>query len=176
MSNRLIDFAPDVLRWWYAAATKTGRDSFLMGPSGYGYLYPANIQSADVQQAFAAATAAAADQLGMEGYVHWDLPNPRRVQTFLKLLDGTAVRSVFVDPTAAIGIPDSVGSVGVVKHTSLDAGAISKLPKGGFHFVYQIWDRPLEDLSSLAAGVAEHVELVGYRELIALQRQKAELP
>jgi hypothetical protein len=36
LSNRLLDFAPSVLRWYFAAVNRTGNDAFLMGPSGYG--------------------------------------------------------------------------------------------------------------------------------------------
>ena len=69
MSNRLLNLAPTVLQWWYDRATPS--DSFLMGPSGYGYVYPARMEPED-QAAFANATVQAAAALGMEGYVHWD--------------------------------------------------------------------------------------------------------
>jgi hypothetical protein len=53
MSNRLLDLAPTILQWWYSRATPS--DSFLMGPSGYGYTYPALMEQRD-QAAFANAT------------------------------------------------------------------------------------------------------------------------
>ena len=69
ISNRLMNLAPTILQWWYDRATPA--DSFLMGPSGYGYVYPARMEAVD-QAVFANATVAAAAALGMVGYVHWD--------------------------------------------------------------------------------------------------------
>lgn len=69
MSNRLLNLAPTILQWWYERATPA--DAFIMGPSGYGYIYPARMAAED-QAAFANATVQAAAVLGMEGYVHWD--------------------------------------------------------------------------------------------------------
>ena len=66
LSNRLAEFAPDVLRWYYAAANATGRDSFMMGPSGFGYTFPSAISPPSKQESFANATAAAASELGWE--------------------------------------------------------------------------------------------------------------
>jgi hypothetical protein len=57
------------IRWWYHRATPA--DAFLLGPSGYGYVYPALLDRAS-QRAFATATADAAAALGMTGYIHWD--------------------------------------------------------------------------------------------------------
>ena len=56
-------------RWWYQRATPA--DAFLLGPSGYGYVYPALLDRAS-QRAFATATADAAAALGITGYIHWD--------------------------------------------------------------------------------------------------------
>ena len=39
-------------------------------------------------------------------------------------------------------------------------------------YVYKILDVPTQSLGDLVAGLAEHVQLVGYRELIDLARQK----
>ena len=66
---RLSELAPVILRWWYQRATPA--DSFLLGPSGYGYVYPGLMTRAS-QKAFAEATGDAARALGMTGYVHWD--------------------------------------------------------------------------------------------------------
>ena len=57
----LRDLAPAVLLWWYSRATPA--DSFLLGPSGYGYAYPARMGPED-QAVFANATVAAAAALG----------------------------------------------------------------------------------------------------------------
>eukprot|EP01047_Picozoa_sp_COSAG01_P093791 COSAG01_NODE_24842_length_764_cov_1.478195_1_plen_185_part_00 len=34
LSNRLLEFGPGVLRWWYEQAAAIGRDDFMFGPSG----------------------------------------------------------------------------------------------------------------------------------------------
>ena len=65
MSSRLLNLAPTILQWWYDRATPA--DSFILGPSGYGYIYPARMAAED-QAAFANATVQAAAALGMEGY------------------------------------------------------------------------------------------------------------
>lgn len=70
MSNRLAEFAPIILRWWYQQATLA--DSFVLGPSGFGYVYPALLSEHD-SAIWANATAEAARRLGMTGYVHWDI-------------------------------------------------------------------------------------------------------
>ena len=45
--------------------------------------------------------------------------------------------------------------------------------RGSTTFLYEIWDTEMEQ--SWAAEVAEHVELVGHRELIDLQRQRLKI-
>ena len=56
----------------YEQAARTGRDSFLFGPSGYGYNWPSLIQPAAKQQQFADDTARDAAALEWPGYIHWD--------------------------------------------------------------------------------------------------------
>ena len=75
VSNRWSTFGPPVLRWFYRAAATAnggGYDSFLMGPSGYGYLFPGNITDEAARRDFARRTISAAEMLSMQGYVHWD--------------------------------------------------------------------------------------------------------
>ena len=43
LSSRLAQWGPALLHWFYAQGRKTGLDSFLMGPSGYGYILPGNM-------------------------------------------------------------------------------------------------------------------------------------
>ena len=45
-----------------------------MGPSGYGFLHPAAIQSdSPILTDFIANTVTAAEMLSMSAYVHWDI-------------------------------------------------------------------------------------------------------
>jgi len=54
-------------------AAKTGKDSYLMGPSGYGFLHPSLIDREDpLLPAFINRTEAAAELLDTSAYVHWD--------------------------------------------------------------------------------------------------------
>ena len=43
LSNRWAQWGPALLHWFYAQGRKTGLDAFLMGPSGYGYIFPGNM-------------------------------------------------------------------------------------------------------------------------------------
>lgn len=55
------------------AALRSGSDSFLLGPSGYGFLHPTAIAPRDpLRQIMINMTSAAAAQLNMTSYVHWD--------------------------------------------------------------------------------------------------------
>ena len=54
-------------------AAQTGRDAFLMGPSGYGFLHPGCIsEDSPALPALVNATLGAAALLSASGYVHWD--------------------------------------------------------------------------------------------------------
>ena len=55
-------------------AQKTGNDTFLMGPSGYGFLHPALMPTdSPLLTEFVTNTVEAAQQLSMTSYVHWDV-------------------------------------------------------------------------------------------------------
>ena len=193
LSNRLAEFAPDVLRWYYAAANATGRDSFMMGPSGFGYTFPSAISPPSKQASFANATAAAASELGWEAYVHWDrigqtVPGPpdqpgaasdtKALIEYLTRFNGTAVKGAFIRFPESKDLPESIGSLMVIKaHQALDqpppdiaASVNAEFMRGSTTFLYEIWDTDMEQ--SWAGALAEHVELVGHRELIDLQRQR----
>jgi hypothetical protein len=139
MSNRLKEIAPVILRWWYARATPS--DSFLMGPSGFGYVYP-GIMDRRSQTAFANATAAAGASLGMTGYTHWDwVSDFPKALPFLEDIARTGLEVAMVATVPDVykpDIPDVIGGrLAIVKPTSVlvegvgqwnvdDAGA----PKG----------------------------------------------
>ena len=86
MSSRLLNLAPTILQWWYDRATPA--DSFILGPSGYGYIYPARMAAED-QAAFANATVQAAAALGMEGY------GEKKRKKSPRITDGVGAPSVF---------------------------------------------------------------------------------
>ena len=54
-------------------AGRTGQDSFLLGPSGYGFLHPSIIPDSDpLLPQYVNATLEALRNLSMSAYVHWD--------------------------------------------------------------------------------------------------------
>lgn len=54
-------------------AAKTGQDSFLLGPSGAGFLHPSLINASDpLLQGFVNETLDALKLLGASAYVQWD--------------------------------------------------------------------------------------------------------
>ena len=75
VSNRwATDFGGPIARWFYDAAARSGGyDSFLMGPSGYGYVFPGAMADAAARAEFGARAVDAAGALDMEAYVHWDV-------------------------------------------------------------------------------------------------------
>lgn len=71
MSPHLTHLAPDVLEWYFAQSRETGRDYFMLPPSGYLYAYPASLNDED-QERFIAGTEAAATILGTVSTVDWE--------------------------------------------------------------------------------------------------------
>lgn len=71
ISPHLLQLAPDVLRWYYAQSRVTGRDYFVLPPSGHLYAYPSSL-APDSQDRFVTATEQDACSLGVTGVVHWD--------------------------------------------------------------------------------------------------------
>jgi hypothetical protein len=72
ISPHLAELAPDLLAWYYAQSHRTGRDYFVLPPSGHLYAYPTSL-AADSQDRFVQATEEDACILGLTGTVHWDL-------------------------------------------------------------------------------------------------------
>ena len=66
MSNRLAEWAPAIFKYYYESATPA--DSFLLGPSGYGYIYPSMMDETD-KGTLADATADAGKRFDMKGYI-----------------------------------------------------------------------------------------------------------
>ena len=121
MSNRMKEIAPVILRWWFARATPS--DSFIFGPSGYGYVYPGLLDRSS-QTAFANVTAAAGASLGMTGYTHWDWVSDFSASLpFLEDIARTGLDTAMVATVPDIwkpNIPDVVGGrLAIVKPTSV---------------------------------------------------------
>lgn len=71
LSPHLLDAAPDLLRWFFAAGAATRRDWFVLPPSGHLYAYPALMGPAD-QARFVAATEADARLFSTSATVEWE--------------------------------------------------------------------------------------------------------
>ncbi len=71
ISPHLTRVAPDVLQWYYAKLRQTGKDFFILPPSGHLYAYPTSLNDED-QDRFVEATEQDARILGVHGTVHWD--------------------------------------------------------------------------------------------------------
>lgn len=71
ISPHLARISPDVLEWYYASSSSTGKDYFTLPPSGHLYAYPTSLNKKD-QRRFVLATERDARILGVRGVVHWD--------------------------------------------------------------------------------------------------------
>ncbi|MFT3773080.1 MAG: hypothetical protein QM820_47475 [Minicystis sp.] len=71
ISPHLARLAPDLLRWYYEQSHQSGKDYFVLPPSGHLYAYPSSL-SEDAQDRFVTATEEDACILGSTGTVHWD--------------------------------------------------------------------------------------------------------
>ena len=179
-------FGGGVLRYFYSMAYASGGyDSFLMGPSGYGYLFPGAIVSSDARAEFGRRTAAAATMLDMAAYVHWDVdvsldPESRqRTERAVGMYNGTAVRGVFMlgsDPIA-----DHIGDVVVVNAPAIPWGftnataaarTLNELPRGSVTYVYATMKADPALVDAMAAQLAPHVTLLGHRALLHVARLK----
>lgn len=71
ISPHLAHLAPDVLQWYYRSSHETGKDYFILPPSGHFYAYPSSLRAED-QDRFAEETERDARILGVQSTVHWD--------------------------------------------------------------------------------------------------------
>ena len=71
ISPHLPRIAPDVLEWYYEMSRQTGKDYFILPPSGHLYAYPTSLAEED-QDRFVSATEEDARILGTTSTVHWD--------------------------------------------------------------------------------------------------------
>lgn len=97
ISPHLSRLAPDVLEWYFRASRETGRDFFMLPPSGFLYAYPASLNEQD-QERFIEGTEAAATILGTASTVDWEWATtwPAAETLFLpKYARGGVIRGVF---------------------------------------------------------------------------------
>lgn len=98
VSPHLTALAPEVLDWYYKQSHRTGKDYFVLPPSGHLYAYPSSLAE-DAQNSFVKATEEDACILGLSGVVHWDWLDSWRdaedhfLPKYAK--EGGAIRGVF---------------------------------------------------------------------------------
>ncbi len=71
ISPHLATIAPDILEWYHETTRQTGKDYFILPPSGHLYAYPTSLNEND-QNRFVTATEEDARILGVNSTVHWD--------------------------------------------------------------------------------------------------------
>jgi len=71
MSPHLRRIAPDVLEWYHDMSRRTGKDTFMLPPSGHLYAYPASM-SEEAQDRFVALTEQDARLLGTRSTMDWE--------------------------------------------------------------------------------------------------------
>jgi hypothetical protein len=71
ISPHITYLAPDVLEWYYDLSHQTGKDYFMLPPSGHLYAYPASMDAA-MQDKFVAATEQDARLLGADTTIDWE--------------------------------------------------------------------------------------------------------
>ena len=180
-------------------AGMTGRDSFLLGPSGYGFLHPSLIHPADpLLPAFVNRTEAAAALLATSAYVHWDdydngcsgirpasvsdgevngCRNELDMERYLRRLAGTNIKTVF-SPILPF-VPRHIGELATFRELyrwfGTETGAslahrLGKYRRGTVGYVYMIPGVSMDSMEELGRSLPDHVELVGYRELADVSR------
>ncbi|GMH56754.1 hypothetical protein TrST_g10889 [Triparma strigata] len=73
LSPQLLNFAPQLISWWYDAFKSTGSDYFVLPPSGELYSYPGGFSDED-QIAYKSRMQKIAGLMDISGTVHWEFP------------------------------------------------------------------------------------------------------
>ena len=126
----------------------------------------------------------------MHGYIHWDVDlfldnaTTNRTIDLIRRYEGTAIRGVFQLASDPLGnktiSPTFVGEIPVFKpiyqygpaNATAAAAAINDVQPGSMNYIYFSLGYDMKLVDDVAALAAPHVELVGYREIIELARQK----
>ncbi|MFW5985229.1 MAG: hypothetical protein ACOCQ1_03015 [Halanaerobiaceae bacterium] len=185
ISNWLLEYAPPVLEYYYNQAQESGQDSFLMGPSGYAFVHPSHYADMDW---FAKKTSTAAKKLDMEGYVHWDEYNNKQgMVEAIKAYSGSEIKGIFtpITPRVSSWINDirifqeryrlNIHQEEPDEKLSEMINNLNSLSPGELTYVYVIHHSPLDKLEIVPEQLEDHIELVGYRELIELAEQKRKM-
>ena len=103
-------------------AQKTGNDTFLMGPSGYGFLHPALIPiDSPLLTEFVTNTVEAAQQLSMTSYVHWDVDD--NGLSHRQVTPSVALRPTLVPPILQRSLVSCLSSSVSASHVMAVQGA-----------------------------------------------------
>jgi hypothetical protein len=190
LSPHLTTLAPGILRWYYGVAAATGRDYFVLPPSGHLYAYPALMPPA-TQAAFVAATETDAWLLNTSTTVEWEV-----MGTWAAALETYAPRYAArgqVKGLVSVNVPYLVpvlefggepvkvvnGSVAVfapfewrgttgggpapfTQNATAWAAQLNGMPAGSLVSIYLTSDggASWQDFGDLAAMLGEHVEVV----------------
>lgn len=178
----LARIAPTVMRWYYDnASTSPGRDFFVVGPSGGGYLYPSQYPAADLQLHVdrMAAWMALGDLNQVEILDHhslfdtslWDVYTARPEIDSLIYLEygdhsepqGTLVWSndkPVLTPRIKLwnGLPNSDETT--IQNVINSAPRDPTSPQGYSLVIVGIWGHSLDDIDSIIAGFSPDVQVV----------------
>jgi hypothetical protein len=200
INGRLKELAPNVLEYYYQAAKKHGRDAFMQGPCGYGYLYPTLMTTEEDARKHAQLTEMIAEDTNMTGYAHWDwaMTFPWAVN-YMRRFAGTKIEGIFVAVVPSFLPVFSFRSSDVLRDPKGDiqifteqlrwsaegdyfngkgwapervAAFFNSREEGSLTYAYKIHDRPQTDVVKMARALDSSVVLVDYMQLIDLRKQK----
>lgn len=198
ISNRLIDLAPHIIYWFYNISNKiTNVDSFLMGPSGYGYLYPSIISPQSLQDMFIENTIFNGYLAGeMQGNVYWDyLGTIQDMNTYLMKYDNYNYSKIdngrindtnymfngFFSDSPFINeyIGDNILTfkMSYSWNHAISPQVVAKslneiLIEGSLTYLYKIWDVTFYEVEEMVKLLDDDIILVDYREMIVLANDK----
>lgn len=197
LSPNLIEVAPQIMRWYYQRGAATGRDWFIMPPSGTLYSYP-GVMPSNVQADYVQQQNQQAYIMNTEGSVHWewiftwkhawDSYFPRYQNTsgthyfFLNNvpwvfpipgmeLEHETYRVVadnVVGFKPAFNWQENGPSGGDPGNSTAIAARTNNLRVGSLQYIYVIQNTPYTSIADMVTQLDDHVELVSYMQLAQL--------
>jgi hypothetical protein len=187
----LCELAPSVMRWYYDnASTSPGRDFFVVGPSGGGYLYPSAYPPADLAihvdrlgDWMACAdlnVVQILDQFSFETRRIWDEYTRRseiEALIYLEYYDYSAQegdvrwsrgKPVIAARTKLWGNLPQSDPTSILDLINNRAARDPTSPQGYSIISIAAWDQSLADVQSLIAGLASDVRVVTPEEITRL--------